>query len=151
MTKLRVYMAASRDVAGDADQLAGRLAVRAGVEVVSRWHVNETKLVDPTSPSVRSDILRANLDDLKRADVVVALMDRGAPRATYAEIGYALADGQWVIWLKPHTLQPGEYDPRACIFDAHSKVVCVSDEAGIASELEALSAAKVADVAWTAE
>lgn len=135
--RLRVYMAASRDVAGQADAIARQLT-EANLEVVSRWHVNETKLVDPSSLTVRSDILSANLDDLSKADVVVALMDRGSPRATYAEIGWALANRQYVVWLKPETLSEGEYDPRACIFDAHDNVRIAKSECEIVLRLEEL-------------
>lgn len=129
--QLRVYMAASRDFAGDADAMGKRLTSES-VRIVSKWHLNETKLVDPASHLVRQDILAANLADLTGCDVVVALMDRGAPRATYAEIGYALAAGHWVIWVKP---EEGAEDYRACIFDAHPFVRRVRSEKEIVDTL----------------
>lgn len=130
--QLRVYMAASRDVAGEADAMSQRLASKS-VQIVSKWHVNETKLVDPSSHIVRQDILADNLSDLTGCDVVVALMDRGAPRATYAEIGYALAGGHWVIWLQPEDASAD--DARACIFDAHPFVRRVRSEEQIVETL----------------
>lgn len=124
---LSVYMAASRDCAGRADSLAKELT-RAGVRIVSRWHDGQIRLVDPHDPAVRQQILRDNLSDLDAAGVVVALMDDGKPRATYAEIGYALAEGKMVLWL---TRTPCESDSIACIFDAHRSVVRVASEEGL--------------------
>lgn len=124
-------MAASRDFAGEADAMSKRLASDS-VRIVSKWHLNETKLIDPASHVVRKDILAANLSDLTGSDVVVALMDRGAPRATYAEIGYAVAAGHWVIWLKP---EEGAEDYRSCIFDAHPFVRRVGSEEEIVETL----------------
>lgn len=120
MTKVRVYVAGSRDIAGQADRLADFLRSDE-VEITSKWHVNETKLVDPSDGDVRRKILRSNLEDLEKADFVVALMTSGKPKATYAEIGYALAEGKPVVWIGPVESE----DPLACIFDAHDNVVRV--------------------------
>lgn len=136
--QLRVYVAASRDVAGEADAMAKRLA-SAAVRITSRWHVNETKLVDPSVHDARREVLVSNLADLTGSDVVVALMDRGKPRATYAEIGYALASGQAVVWVAPSEDLVGDEDPRACIFDAHPFVLRVRSEDEVAGALKKVS------------
>lgn len=117
--RLRVYVAASREVAGYADKVAKMLAER-GIEVTSKWHTGQTKIVDPTDPDVRTTIVCDNLSDLQEADAVLAIMTEGSPKATYAEIGYALAEGHAVFWLGP---SDGEPDPLACIFDAHPLVM----------------------------
>lgn len=124
---LKVYIAASREAAGDADVIAGKLQAD-DLLVVSHWHVNETKLVDPSNAQTRHDILKANLVDLEDADVVVALMDRCNPKATYAEIGYALAEGSLVVWVGPAATDDPSDDRLACIFDAHHHVLRVSSE-----------------------
>lgn len=119
---LNVYMAASRDCAGEADEVAKKLR-EMGVTVVSRWHDGQTKLVDPHDPNVRNKILAENLKDLRECFAVVALMRGGAPKATYAEIGWALAEGRQILWVGP---EDGAEDPLACIFDAHASVLRLS-------------------------
>jgi hypothetical protein len=133
-----VYVAASREVAQEADRLASDLRAR-GYNVVSKWHMNVTApIVDPSQHKVRQDILAANLKDMDEADVVVALMLEGKPKATYAEIGYALADGQLIVWYGPDL--PTEQDPLSCIFDAHPRVVRVCTEESICATLDAITA-----------
>lgn len=123
MSKTRVYMAGSRDVAGEANSLA-LLIEKDGATVVSQWHRGEPKLVDPTKHGTRAAVLESNLRDLNQAHVVVALMDRAAPKATYAEIGWALARGIPVVWIGSDAPE----DPRSCIFNAHHLVLLVSSE-----------------------
>lgn len=119
---MAVYMAASRDCAGQADEIANKLR-QVGVTVVSRWHDGQTKLVDPADPDIRNKILAENLKDLRACSTVVALMRDGSPKATYGEIGWALAEGREVIWIGP---EKGSEDPLACIFDAHPAVLRLS-------------------------
>lgn len=119
---MELYVAASRDCAGQADEVAKRLR-ELGATVVSRWHDGQIKLVDPADRDVRNKILAANLEDLRRCSAVVALMHSGSPKATYAEIGWALAQKRRVFWIGPGE---GADDPLACIFDAHPAVIRLS-------------------------
>lgn len=98
-----------------------RLLVRsisaAGLRVVSRWHDAVTPgQCDPTDPHTRWGVLTDNLADLRRADVVVAYTATGTPRATFAEIGYALCLALPVVWL----IGPG--GEGRCLFTAHPLV-----------------------------
>lgn len=119
--KLSAYLAAPlacATVDGEPQALASTLRA-AGYAVTSRWHdmvvANE---VDPTDDEKRKQILAMNLEDLDRADVVVALVDNPArePKATYGEITYALAKGKPVAWLH------GPNGEGRNIFDAHALV-----------------------------
>ena len=139
---LRVYIAGGRDLAGLADSIAADLS-KLGVTVVSTWHVGQDKLVDPAAHETRATILAKNLADLKQADVVLALMFDGKPRATFGEIGHALADGARVVWWA----KDGD-DERACIFDAHPSVTRVTSLRDAVKALEQLEVVLRERFAW---
>lgn len=125
-----VYIAAPRALAPRAQRLAEKFR-EAGFSVVSKWHSHGEPIVDSTRASDRTSALYDNTIDLHMADYIVALMDEGEPKATYCEIGYAIAIDRMVFWVK------GRGDsPRACIYDSHPRVTIVD------CEEDALDAAK---------
>lgn len=97
--KLRIYVAAPMGEAHVA-KLLGAMLTREGYDVVSGW----TARLDAQGPHPTDDALTAiqvaNQHDLDRADLVVAWTARGMPRATYSEIGWALANGTRVLWIQ---------------------------------------------------
>lgn len=131
--RLRIYVAAPRALAGRANAFAKDLRAN-GQEVVSRWHVDGDPIVDPKSSDFRQKVLFENTVDLCQCDVLVALMDSGNPRATYCEIGYALAMEKHVIWISE-----SENDELACIYDSHPKVKKMPRESHALRELALVS------------
>lgn len=122
---MRVYVAAPLRQATTAHAVG--LALRPEHEAVSGWHTLVLGAVasDPTRVEDRCSILRANLEDLGRADVVVALCHRGDGRATFCEVGHVLARGLPVVWVQ------GERGEGRNIFDAHDLVHAVIVTAGV--------------------
>lgn len=139
---LRIYLAAPLVEAPAKARLASALAAwGAGYFlVVSRWHQPTTPSADPAGAIDRELILGANLADLEAADVVVADTRGEAggarPRSTYAEIGYALAIGRPVVWLRPSATG------NRSIFDAHHLVTAVDTMDELAGALWTLEAAR---------
>lgn len=119
----RIYVAGPRASAARANRVALTLRDR-GHRPVSRWHVDAKPLVDPLNPAVRAEVLYDNTEDLVSADLILALMDEGLPRATYAEIGYALALDKKIIWVGSL-----EDEARACIYDSHPRVMRAKSDA----------------------
>jgi hypothetical protein len=121
---VRVYVAAPRASARQARALV--LALRTphfpAIRLVSRW-INRCidDPGDPASEDERRTILANNVIDIGWADVVVALMHRGAPRATMGDIVWALANDTPVVWI-------ANDDEGRNIWDAHGLVVRVSVE-----------------------
>lgn len=112
---MKVYIAAALACAPVAAELAALLAGN-GHRVVSSWHVGQTATVDPEDEYARSGTLRHNLCELRACDVAVVLAHLGEPRATFSEVGYALALDKRVVWL---------HAPSGAgrnIFDAHGLV-----------------------------
>jgi nucleoside 2-deoxyribosyltransferase len=89
---------------------------RAGFHVVSRWTDRlRTQSVRPSREEMAA-IHRANSAELDDADLVVAWTAAGTPRATYSEIGYALARGKPVLWLQgPNGEGSNSYDTEALV------------------------------------
>lgn len=115
---ISVYIAAPLGAVERARRVAGQCA-SAGYLVTSRWHTEvEPDDVDPEHASQRARILLENLFDLAQAHAVVADTSEGTPRATFGEIGYALALHRRVIWIQ-------EEGATRCLFDAHPLVVIV--------------------------
>jgi nucleoside 2-deoxyribosyltransferase len=115
---MRIYIAAPLAQAPAANEAALRLEAH-GHEVVSSWHrvvSSEGWQSDPEPDRVRARILSENLADLDGAEAVLALCHEGTPRATFAEIGYALARGLTVVWSH------GSERQGRNIFDAHPLV-----------------------------
>lgn len=111
MTPPRVYVAAPLACALKAHHFAEMLRV-CGYEVTSTWH-DLPEAPEPGDAPARVGILTTNIRDLDACDAVVALLHAGTPRATYAEIGYALAQSKPVAWVH------GPEVKNTCIFDAH--------------------------------
>lgn len=92
--------------------------VESGFLVVSTWHdlVTEHDARDPSDSDERASTLLRNLHELRSADVLLALMRSGIPRATNGEIGFAVALHKPVVWLAgPTSLNDN-------IFTAHALV-----------------------------
>lgn len=124
-----IYIAAP--IAGyyRAIDLASRLRAE-GFPIVSTWHdrialeLAHTQQVTPSDPDfeeLRAKALSVNLSELVRAELVIALVNGGTPRATFGECGFALALKIPVVWV--------EGAARACLFDSHSLSVRVRSEA----------------------
>jgi nucleoside 2-deoxyribosyltransferase len=129
MTK--IYVAAPFAYAPHAFVVAHMLE-RDGHAVTSTWHRDTLGLGgDPLATARRKAILDVNLRDLRAAEVLVALTARGMPRATNAEIGFALALNMPVVWW-----QSPNWD-GANIFDAHELVRVVTDYADIPAAVRA--------------
>lgn len=112
---IKVYLAAALSRAPYAEAVAAEL--REHFEVISGWHARTQGVrVDPRDDEERTRLCALNLAELVTADVLVALVADGQPRATYGEIGYALALCKPVVFV--HAGQVGR-----CILDAHSFVV----------------------------
>ena len=122
MTPLRVYIAAPLSAARQACDYAAALS-SAGWLVVSRWHriaLSSGDTIDPAGDTPRAAILAANIRDLESADMVFAYTAFGTPRATYCEIGWALALATPVVWLH------ADGGAGRNIFDAHELVYRVT-------------------------
>lgn len=125
---MNIYIAAPLSYASRARSCAASLRFLGHV-IVSTWHDSTDATADPTDPSVRARILRANVIDLASADCVIAMCDMGTPRATFTEIGWALAEGTPVVWVSRPT---GE---GRNIFDAHPLVYRVQSPADATAAL----------------
>lgn len=115
MSNRRVYIAAPLAEAELANELADRLRIN-GHNVVSRWHrvvASEGRVSDPVIQQDREMCLQGNLMDMSFSDWVVAITYIGIPRATLAEIGWAIGHGKRVVWLQ------GIAGEGSCLFDAH--------------------------------
>lgn len=112
MTK--VYLAGALARASFIETVAARL--RPLFDVVSGWHGRAKGPRDPRDEAERGAICAANLAELVRADVVIVMVDDGEPRATYGELGFALALCKPCIFV--HDSGTGR-----CILDAHWLVV----------------------------
>lgn len=120
-----IYIAAPLAEAGMCCGVADACRLQGG-SVISTWHeVVYQALQRSGVPSAdpgrfetaeRRAILSVNIAELAACDTVLAITDRGLPRATFAEIGYALALGKRVVWLQ------GYHGAGANIFDAHPRV-----------------------------
>ena len=136
----RVYIAAPLLRAADCRYVARLLAERE-VETCSTWHATEER-TDPWSELARVQILAANLSDLDRSDLVLALTTHYVPRATFSEVGYAIAQGKRVVWL-----HAADGTGRQ-MFDAHHLVSRVTSMESALAAVEAW--AKVDDGRWSA-
>ncbi len=123
---MRIYLAAPLALVNDA-KFASRHMVSRGHEVVSTWHEFVFRGdKDPLNPVARREILELNIRELEKAQFVVAIMTYGVPRATYSEIGYALALSIPVVWIG---------DGNVNIFNAHPLSTTVPFS-GMASSLD---------------
>lgn len=110
-----VYLAAALSTAERVEAIASRL--RDSFRVVSTWHArNKVGARDPRNHELREAICQQNLAELCGADVIVCLVDEGEPRATYGELGYALA-------LCKGAVVAHDSGTGRCILDAHPLVV----------------------------
>ena len=128
---MKVYVAAPFAYAPHAAVIASILE-QYGHSITSTWHRDTLGLGgDPLKHETRAEILRVNIGDLREAQVLVALTARGVPRATNAEIGFALALEMPVVWW-----QSPNWD-GANIFDSHELVKVVTDYADIPAAVRA--------------
>lgn len=98
-SSLRVYVAAAKQLVVVARDAVSMLRDDACIHVVSRWqHKVEEGQDDPADDATMTAILRENLEDLRKADIVLAFTTRDAGRGVYGEIGRALAMGKLVVW-----------------------------------------------------
>ncbi len=67
-------------------------------------------------PEVRTRILQANLSDISKSNLLVALTHVGNPKGTRGEIAWALGMGTPVLWIQ------GTNGEGSDIFDAHPDV-----------------------------
>lgn len=97
---LRVYVAAPLAYKMRAAEVANGLS-SAGFEVVSSWIPAALK-EDGELRNFRARFTRQaqNEHDIMRADVLVALTAEGRPKATFAEIGFALALECPILWFQ---------------------------------------------------
>lgn len=120
---VKIYVAAPMDRIDKAKDIARRLAAD-GHEIVSTWHVIcQVGDHDPLEQKTRSDILYHNLADLDKAVAVVAYVAGGTPKATWGEVGWALAKGKYVLFA----VAPGANAARS-IFDAHERSLTYSSD-----------------------
>lgn len=110
----RIYLAGALARASFIETIASSL--RPLFDVVSGWHSRSKSPRDPGDEAEREAICSENLSELVRADVAVVMVDDGEPRATYGELGYALA------LCKPCVVVHDSGTGR-CILDAHHLVV----------------------------
>ncbi len=114
----RVYVAGPLNAKAAVVTIVRFLQEKESLEVVSRWHELPAEITsaDPTDLGERRRLNDANIHDIKRAELMVAWTMSGTPRATYSEIGYALAKGKTVFWIQGHNHR------GANLFDAHHRV-----------------------------
>ena len=126
---MRIYIATALSNVGFAAVWAHRFN-RGGHVVVSSWiDAVGAHAVDPDDRVTRAGILETNLGDLHLADVVFAFTPDTKGKATYGEIGYALARGIRVLWLAP------DGGVGANVFDSHSLVTRIEDPSRVMSDL----------------
>lgn len=83
-----IYIAAPKRHAARARAAAAQLT---RLSVVSTWHRTDPPSADPGDYDAACRILEANLADMRRAHIVLALTSETEGRETYVEIGRALA------------------------------------------------------------
>ncbi len=125
---MNVYIAAPLSSAVRACDVADSfMGLHDAPTVVSRWHRECAALgltIDPPTDEECLAALKKNDEDLWRADVVLALLDAGNGRETYAEIGIATERGLPVLWI--HHRRIGR-----SLRDAHPRVMRIdSDQFG---------------------
>lgn len=97
--ELCVYVAAPKAEIVRALNMVLRLRGIPGVTIVSRWHdVYVEGTPDPDAHAEAERLLRDNVADLRRADLLVALTSETDGRGTYCEIGRALEREIDVVW-----------------------------------------------------
>jgi nucleoside 2-deoxyribosyltransferase len=112
---MKVYLAAALARARFVEAVAAGL--RGTYDVVSGWHSRHNgSSRDPRDDDERTEICSTNLAELVGADVAVVMVDDGEPRATYGELGFALALCKPCVFV--HDSGTGR-----CILDSHSLVV----------------------------
>lgn len=120
-------------------QVWAALLRREGLFIASNWHESGVAMVDPTAEIERWRLLDTNLAQIRAASVMFAIVVEGAPRSTYAEIGYALALGTPVV------IAHGDRGEGRLLFDSHPLVTRIADgNATAATILRAIKAAAAA-------
>lgn len=126
--KHRVYIAAPSEIAARAEAIGKSIVVkRPNAEIVSRWHQLEVPKY-PTDASMRAEAVAMNISDILRATTFVLLTDVGTPRSAWVELGIALAQKIFTIWIR------GYAPEQRTIFDAHGGIVLVTPGVGLSVE-----------------
>ena len=101
-----------------------------GFTVCSTWHdlVGEGA-IDPRGILDRARILETNVRELDKTDILFVDTSHGTPRATYGEVGYALARARWVVWYQPDKA-------GANIWDAHPLVTIAEHSQAVMEALQ---------------
>lgn len=114
--KHRIYITCPSEYWDRAWVMGGAIIIELGdARIVSRWCRSPVEKY-PDAAHIRAEQLAKNLSDIEQATVIVALVDLGQPRTTFADVGYGLALGKPVIWVK------GQLPSQQCLFDAHASV-----------------------------
>lgn len=135
MTSSRIYIASAFGERTRAESYAVRLSAL-GHEIVSRWHAPNTKVKDELliTDRERAKLLRANIADLGRADLVLVIGYAGTPRATWGEAAFAIALGKPVLFVTRGAR-------GRCLWDSHPKALRVDvGDMVVARELTAFDA-----------
>lgn len=109
---LRVYVAAESPSKLIAATLASRIHDQGHV-IVSRWHKEPEPRSDYTNMLAA---LRDRTKAIRSADVMVAWSATDEPHAVVGDVGYALAFGLPVLWVKRSD------EPRAHLYEAERRV-----------------------------
>lgn len=116
----RVYIAAPIRESERAREFAAILRM-SNIKVISSWHDSGDD-TDPIDDDAREEIWDTCRAELDKARIILAITDRGRPRAAFTEIGYALGRGKPIVWLSAPD-QTGRN-----IADADSLVTRVTNE-----------------------
>ncbi len=96
---MNIYVASPVTEAMIAEMIAFALR-SAGHQVTSTWHRDVVSGQDPYAVYGKREALKTNLQDMHRADVMVAWTGSGVGKGTYGEIGRFLAQGKPVVWVQ---------------------------------------------------
>jgi hypothetical protein len=131
VVKHHVYIAAPSECRKRAQAIAEAIvAKRSNVEIVSRWHTADVEKY-PSDPSERASAVAANVSDIMRADTFVLLTDAGTPRSAWVELGIAIAQKTFIVWIR------GDAPEQRTIFDAHGAVTLATAGAELPPETAA--------------
>lgn len=120
---MKLYMAGPYGEALRVNAIGNELSVYGAHYILSTWHVNPLP-AEAVDDSVLAAGMWQDIAQLERCEVVVAVTSRGTPRATYSEIGWALARGKSVVWVH------GPERAGTNVFAQHGLVQRVQDDGG---------------------
>jgi nucleoside 2-deoxyribosyltransferase len=127
----KVYIATGLENHVAARQLASRMEA-AGWQITYAWWVHGS--VQGQGPAVYQKIASSEMNGVKSADVVIALLPGG--RGTHTEIGCSLGLDKPVILYPGHDEAIAQ-DGRFCVFYFHPLVNRMNKDQGIDEVIEA--------------